>query len=238
MFGRIFRAGLIVFAFSQPVQAALVASLSLEYGLMEDGRTRYDYTLTNAPESEFLLDTFLLDTGSDIDMEVAAPEGWLVDYAPEEETFELAFQSEAAEALAPGESAVFTLFAAASPEQLPYFLANIARSDEEGGYVFDYILSPWRRYGLRRGDTNDDGVVDLVDLNNVRNNFGATGDPVLGDTDPFDGDVDLYDLNQVRNNFGRVYPTPAPEPGTLVLALFGAAAIAARRYADLSSSAS
>jgi hypothetical protein len=37
------------------------------------------------------------------------------------------------------------------------------------------------------GDTNDDGLVDLVDLNNVRNNFGASGQPVLGDTAPFDG---------------------------------------------------
>lgn len=238
MFGRILGVGLVFFACSQTVQAALVASLSLEYELVEDGRTRYDYTLTNALESEFLLDTFLLDTGAGIDMEIAAPEGWIVDYAPEEETFELAFQSEAADALAPGESAVFTLFAAASPEQLPYFLANIARSDEEGGYVFDYILSPWRRYGIRLGDTNDDGVVDLIDLNNVRNNFGATGDPVLGDTDPFDGKVSLYDLNQVRNNFGRTYPTPVPEPGTMLLAIIGAASLVVRRYADLSSSAS
>ncbi len=50
------------------------------------------------------------------------------------------------------------------------------------------------------GDTDDDGDVDLTDLNNVRNNFGAA-DPVIGDTDN-DGDVDLSDLNAVRNNFG------------------------------------
>lgn len=48
------------------------------------------------------------------------------------------------------------------------------------------------------GDTNGDGQVDLVDLNNVRNNFGGQG---LGDADG-DSDVDLSDLNAVRNNFG------------------------------------
>ncbi len=48
------------------------------------------------------------------------------------------------------------------------------------------------------GDTNGDGRVDLIDLNNVRNNFGGFG---LGDTDD-DGDVDLSDLNLVRNTFG------------------------------------
>jgi hypothetical protein len=54
------------------------------------------------------------------------------------------------------------------------------------------------------GDTNDDGVVDLTDLNNVRNNFGGTG---LGDTDG-NGVVDLNDLNAVRNNFGASAPAP------------------------------
>ncbi len=55
------------------------------------------------------------------------------------------------------------------------------------------------------GDTNGDGDVDIVDLNNVRNNFGGTG---LGDTDG-DGDVDVSDLNAVRNNFGIQLPSVA-----------------------------
>ena len=55
------------------------------------------------------------------------------------------------------------------------------------------------------GDTDGDGDVDIVDLNNVRNNFGGQG---LGDTDG-DGDVDINDLNNVRNNFGAVAPAPA-----------------------------
>lgn len=65
------------------------------------------------------------------------------------------------------------------------------------------------------GDTNNDGVVDLVDLNNVRNNFGGNG---LGDTDG-NGTVDLSDLNNVRNNFGASAAANAvPEPASLALA--------------------
>ncbi len=61
------------------------------------------------------------------------------------------------------------------------------------------------------GDTNADGVVDLTDLNNVRNHFGEVGDEVLGDADG-NGAVDLADLNAVRNNFGAVAaPPPAIE---------------------------
>ncbi len=79
------------------------------------------------------------------------------------------------------------------------------------------------------GDTNGDGIVDLEDLNNVRNNFGGSG---LGDTDG-DDDVDLDDLNNVRNNFGSTAGAQAvPEPSTaILLTLFGVstAAVAYRR---------
>ncbi len=81
------------------------------------------------------------------------------------------------------------------------------------------------------GDTNGDGDVNLDDLNNVRNNFGATG-PVgstPGDAFPFDGVVDLDDLNGVRNNFGFVSPSPVPEPGTFALLAFGLAGVCAVR---------
>lgn len=58
--------------------------------------------------------------------------------------------------------------------------------------------------GSLDGDTNQDGLVDVVDLNNVRNNFGGTG---LGDANG-DGLVDVHDLNAVRNNFGARFPAP------------------------------
>ncbi len=79
------------------------------------------------------------------------------------------------------------------------------------------------------GDTDDDGDVDLDDLNNVRNNFGSSVS--AGDTDG-DGDVDLDDLNNVRNNFGSSGSAQAvPEPATwLMVALGGAALSFGRRF--------
>ncbi|MDZ4780430.1 MAG: hypothetical protein SGJ19_09285 [Planctomycetia bacterium] len=69
------------------------------------------------------------------------------------------------------------------------------------------------------GDTDGDGDVDLEDLNNVRNNFGEQGSPILGDTN---GDhlVNLEDLNAVRNNFGETAPQSpwiVPEPAAMAL---------------------
>jgi hypothetical protein len=66
------------------------------------------------------------------------------------------------------------------------------------------------------GDTNGDGKVDLVDLNNVRNFFGAAGPGVAGDTNG-DNVVDLTDLNNVRNNFGAS-SGGAPSLSTLIAA--------------------
>lgn len=60
------------------------------------------------------------------------------------------------------------------------------------------------------GDTNNDGEVNITDLNNVRNNFGATGAGVVGDTNG-DNEVNIVDLNAVRNNFGASNNgSPAP----------------------------
>lgn len=55
------------------------------------------------------------------------------------------------------------------------------------------------------GDVNDDGVVNILDVVLVRNNFGATCDPVQpcpGDANG-DGIVNILDKVQVRNDFGR-----------------------------------
>ncbi len=79
---------------------------------------------------------------------------------------------------------------------------------------------------LQAGDTDDDGDVDLIDLNNVRNNFGGQG---LGDTLPFDGVVDLGDLNNVRNNFGEGGANAVPEPPSLFLLFASAAGLVALR---------
>lgn len=76
------------------------------------------------------------------------------------------------------------------------------------------------------GDTDNDGDVDLDDLNAVRNNFGSTGEvgSTPGDAVPYDGIVDLDDLNGVRNNFGAGGAAAVPEPSTAVLGLLGVAA--------------
>lgn len=76
------------------------------------------------------------------------------------------------------------------------------------------------------GDTNDDGLVDLADLNNVRNHFGELSG--IGDSD-LDGDVDLDDLNEVRNHFGERFQPPdevagVPEPATAWLLVLAFAA--------------
>jgi hypothetical protein len=84
--------------------------------------------------------------------------------------------------------------------------------------------------GHNAGDTNNDGVVDLTDLNNVLNNFGTTNP--AGD-DNTDGTVDLTDLNAVLNNFGVTYAASSlsvvPEPASLSLLGLGAAALVGRR---------
>lgn len=75
----------------------------------------------------------------------------------------------------------------------------------------------WLMYaidGRPDGDTNGDLVVDLQDLNNVRNHFGSFN--YRGDTFPMDGVVDLNDLNTVRNQFG-MSTVPVPEPSTLAI---------------------
>ena len=69
------------------------------------------------------------------------------------------------------------------------------------------------------GDTNGDGKVNVVDLINVRNNFGEVGEiGLLGDAFPPDGRVNITDLNLVRGNFGGGLPTAVPEPSSLAFA--------------------
>jgi hypothetical protein len=57
--------------------------------------------------------------------------------------------------------------------------------------------------GLLAGDTNDDGIVDFTDLNNLLSDFGDAGEGTewLTDLDG-SGTVDFADLNAVLSNFG------------------------------------
>ncbi len=67
------------------------------------------------------------------------------------------------------------------------------------------------------GDANGDDVVNVEDLNLVRNHFGAAGEPIPGDTFPYNGRVDIEDLNAVRNHFGEARSFAVPEPSGLIL---------------------
>lgn len=98
------------------------------------------------------------------------------------------------------------------------FVTGVARGSGFQAFLIDL-------YPSVAGDTDGNGVVDLDDLNNVRNNFGGSG---LGDTDG-DNDVDLDDLNAVRNTFGAGSPNPIPEPSSFALLALSVVGIVARR---------
>jgi hypothetical protein len=100
-----------------------------------------------------------------------------------------------------------------------------------GGALLDNVLIQTAP-SHNPGDTNNDGVVDLTDLNNVLNNFGVAGTGNPGDDDG-SGTVDLTDLNNVLNNFGITYAAAAlnvvPEPASLSLLAIGVTALLTRR---------
>ncbi len=105
----------------------------------------------------------------------------------------------------------------------------------QGSMVFDLNPAKDVIQGAVDGDTNGDGVVNITDANNVRNNFGEAGEGVLGDTFPFNGVVDVEDLNAVRNNLGAGAASNAvPEPSGLAMAFWTFVltipAIAGRRF--------
>jgi fibronectin-binding autotransporter adhesin len=87
------------------------------------------------------------------------------------------------------------------------------------------------------GDANDDGKVDLNDLNLVLNNLGTAN--TSWSKGNFDGGatIDLTDLNDVLNNLCTsiasgstvVATAPAPEPASLSLLALGTVALTARR---------
>ena len=83
------------------------------------------------------------------------------------------------------------------------------------------------------GDANDDGVIDATDYITVKQNFGMTGaDWSQGNFTGVDGTVDWADLQILMANFGTrsIGGAPAaPEPGSVMLLMFGAAVLLRRR---------
>jgi hypothetical protein len=72
------------------------------------------------------------------------------------------------------------------------------------------LLNPVTHF---RGDTNQDGVVDLTDYNNVINFFGTTEPAFTNGDSTGDGAVDLNDYNDVINFFGAKVPQAGLEGG-------------------------
>jgi len=83
------------------------------------------------------------------------------------------------------------------------------------------------------GDCNEDGVVDAADYIALKSRMGQESAATWADGDfNFDGDVDWADLQELMANFGTRCPgtaPAAPEPGSVMLLMFGAAALLCRR---------
>ena len=80
------------------------------------------------------------------------------------------------------------------------------------------------------GDANGDGVVNLLDLDVLGQNYGVTTGAECTDGDfDADGDVDLVDLDTLGRNYGETYPGGVPEPATMGLLALGGLALLRRR---------
>jgi len=120
---------------------------------------------------------------------------------------------------------MFTILSAAGGVTGRFSTVNPPTLDS--GLALSVVYSPTnvmlQIVGGLAGDTNGDGLVNIDDLNNVRNHFGAMGSDdgtLAGDAFPFDGLVNIDDLNAVRNNFGT--GAAVPEPASVTLAALAA----------------
>lgn len=87
-----------------------------------------------------------------------------------------------------------------------------------GGYFYAKEFSIRPRGEYLEGDVTGNGVVDMEDLNAVRNLFGQS--TMAGEAWPMDGTVDLADLNRVRNGFGSSVAVPEPSGWAIAVILF------------------
>jgi hypothetical protein len=83
------------------------------------------------------------------------------------------------------------------------------------------------------GDCNEDGAVDAADYIALKSRMGqeSAATWAVGDFN-FDGDVDWADLQELMANFATRCPgtaPAAPEPGSVMLLMFGAAALLRRQ---------
>ena len=105
------------------------------------------------------------------------------------------------------------------------------RSGADTPYGFDDDLNALDVRTPLLGDTNDDGVVDIVDLTALAANWFNLNPPwwTSGDYDG-NGVIDIVDLTALAANWGLVGdPPPVPEPVTVALLSVGCLALLRRR---------
>jgi hypothetical protein len=90
----------------------------------------------------------------------------------------------------------------------------------------DNLVLPCGPGDCNPGDANGDGVVDLLDLDLLGQNYGVTegAECINGDFNE-DGKVDLLDLDILGQNYGNTYNGAVPEPVALSLLVLGAVAL-------------
>lgn len=81
------------------------------------------------------------------------------------------------------------------------------------GYGVD--IGAFESPGFLPGDSSDDGMVDLVDFNLLKGNFGGAAESYLDGDFSGDGVVDLIDFNILKQNFGARATTTPPSDGDL-----------------------
>jgi hypothetical protein len=149
------------------VDAEMVATISVEKTDAGGGRFRYEYLIVNDATSTVTVNAFVLDVGDGADLHaLVAPAGWLGDYNPTEDPFELAFVSEQPQFDIPiGGQGTFAFTSPLDAALLDYFVANL---DEEGfdqGSIFGSIASPAvQPQSPLLGDVNLDDVVNGLDV--------------------------------------------------------------------------
>jgi hypothetical protein len=208
-------------------RADLVVDVSVTVTETPAGSRRYEYLVQNEPASTLSINTFVLDVGTDADLQsLTAPLNWISDYSPAEPSFELAWISAADSFDIPiGSSGLFSFTSPLYPEQHDYFIANLAVDGSERGTALGQIDAPGAL--SRRGDFNADGLVDSADIDLLgtdiatgenRQEYDLTGvglttvadlaefltiaDRLNGDAD-FDGEVQFADFVILSEQFAQ-----------------------------------
>ncbi len=115
----------------------------------------------------------------------------------------------------------------------PYDLNNDRTVDDNDNQLWYSWASKLTGLELGPGDTNLDGIVNAIDLNNLGSNWQRSDALSIADGD-LDGDglVSATDLNEIGSNWLRGAPlagSAVPEPSSAALLIIAAMACAFRR---------